>query len=228
MKMSILIHIMPKGEYFIAQTSWSAELCGQNMKIIAHSKTEALSIIRKSVSAFIEGFGRRHIESWASHDESVNCPEGYVKLPIDLWYCKHTKKRCPVQAEVNIANSEYFFERCLASDETKNGIWNAINKGEYKGFHHVVGRYKCGSCDNSRRYYNYHYPWELTLLSEHCDMESIWSDVERAKELIRKDFPRAAKYTALCCDCFKKVARLFPEIDLSEYEIITHDYQRNK
>lgn len=198
------------------------------MKSVDKSRDEALSKLHKSVITFIEGPGRQYIELKSSNNKMVNCPQGHVEMPVDVWHCKTTKKCCPIQAHVDLTSKDKFFEYCLVSEERKNGIWNAINEGSYKGFHHVVGRYQCGICDNAKINFNNHYPWELTPLSEHCDIESIWSNIERAKELISKDFPRAALYTALCCDCFKKVARLFPEIDLLEYEIITYIYQRSK
>jgi len=228
MKMSILIHLMPNEEYFVAETCWPTKHCGQNVKVIAQNRKEAFSQISKAIPTFIESFGRQYIDSWANYSNKVNCPEGIVEMPIDLWCCKKTKNTCPIQAQIDLINPNEFFENCLLSEEKRNGIFNAIEKGSYKGFHHVVGRYQCGTCNKSKIYFNFHYPWELTHLSKHCDIESIWfNDIERAKDLIRKNMPRSAIYSALCCDCFKKIAKLFPEIDLSEYETISYNYQRS-
>lgn len=224
MKMFILIRIKPRGRYFVAQTCWPTRYCGQNLKINAQSRSEAISKMRELVSVFIEGFGRRYIESWAFENSRVNCPQGYVELPIDMWHCKNTKTPCPLQGLLNISNPEEYFKLCLLSEETKNRIWNAVVEGKYKGFHHVPGRYHCELCDKPRIYHNYYYPWELTLLSDHCDIKSIWSDIKRAKELVFRGFPSVAVHNALCCKCFKEASKFLPEINLSEYEIIIYDY----
>jgi len=228
MKMFILIRIKPRGEYFVAQTCWPTKYCGQNLKIIAQIRSEAITKIHELISVFIEGFGRRYIESCDSKNSRLNCPQGYLELPIDVWCCKNTKTPCPLQGLLDTSNSEKYFKLCLVSEETKNGIWNAIIRGKYKGFHHVPSRYRCGLCDRPRIYYNYHYPWELTLLSDHCDIKSIWSDIKRAKELVFRGFSSVAVHTALCCGCFQKASRFLPEINLSEYEIIIYDYRRSK
>lgn len=226
--MLILIRMKPRGKYFMAQTCWPKMDCGENLKIIAQSRSEAISKIRGLISVFIEGFGRRYIESRTFKNSRLNCPQGYIELPIDTWYCKNTKTPCPLQGQLDISDPEAFFKLCLLSEETKNEIWNAIIEGKYKGFHHIPGRYRCGLCDKPRIYYNYYYPWELTLMSDHFDIISIWSDIKRAKELILKGFPSKAIYTALCCECFKKASKFLPEINLSEYEIIIYDYRRSK
>jgi hypothetical protein len=172
-----------EGKNFIAQTSWSTEECGQNLKIIAQSREEAFSKIYESISIFIEGFGRQYISSWSYNNEVVSCPQAYLELPIDLWCCKNNKVACPLQAQINILNREQFFQSCLLS-EKKSDIWNAIIKGKYTGFHHIPGRSKCGTCKSSKTYSNYHYPWELTFLSDCCDIKSVWSDIERRKNYL--------------------------------------------
>lgn len=227
MKMRILIRIKPRGKYYMAQTYWLKMNCGENLKIIAESRSEVLSKIHGLISVFIEKYGRRYIESHAFKN-GLNCPRGYIELPIDTWHCKNTKTPCLLQGELDMSDPEVFFQLCLLSEEIKNGIWNAIIEGKYKGFHHMPGRYRCGLCDKPRIYYNYYYPWELTLLSDHCDIKSIWSNIKRAKELILEGFPRQAIYTALCCDCFIKASKYLPEVILSEYEINSYDYLRNK
>jgi len=227
MKMHILIRIKFKGKYYVAQTCWPKNDCGENLKIIAQSRIEAISKICGLISVFIEEFGRRYIESRAFTNK-LNCPQGYIHLPIDTWHCKNNKTPCPLQGQLDISDPEEFFNYCLLSEEIKNGIWNAIIIGKYKGFHHMPDRYRCGLCDKPRIYYNYYYPWELTLLSDHCDIVSIWNDIKRVKELILNGFPSKAKFTALCCECFKKASTFLPEVDLSEYETIIYDYQRNK
>lgn len=176
---------------------------------------------------FIEDIGRSYIES-SENKNKINCPQSRIELPLDAWYCKTAKTACPRQGQLDMSEKNSFFTTCLLSEETKKGIWNAIISGKYKGFHHVPGRFRCGLCDKPQINYNYHFPWELTSLGDHCDISSIWNNIKRAKELILDGFPRGAISTKLCSECFLKVSNFVPEINLSEYEIITYEYKRNK
>ena len=115
---------------------------------------------------------------------------------------------------------EEFLRNCLLPKKQKDGIWNAIIKKKYIGFHHLPGRYRCGLCE-PQRHRSYFYPWELTFLNFHCDIDSIWGDSNRRKELILNDFPHAAIYSALCCKHFKEISiKFLPEINISEYVVI--------
>ena len=227
MKMHILLQITSGENGHLAQTCWPNDKCGNVKKSVANSKNEAISRVRKLVSNFIEEYGRQYIEP-TENNNCINCPQGKTELPIDNWHCKDTKTSCPLQGQLSMSDPDVFFERCLLAEEKKNGIWNAIVKGEYKGFHHIPGRYLCGLCNKSRRYYNYHFPWELTHLSAHCDLSSIWNNPKRAKELILSGFPREAITTYLCCECFFKASKYIPEININEYEVMIYEYIRNK
>jgi len=115
--------------------------CGENLKSVADSRSGAISIMHGLISVFIEEFGRRYIES-SEFKKIINCPQGKIELPIDTWHCKDTKTPCPLQGQLDISDPEVFLKLCLLSEETKNGILNAILEGKYKGFHHVPGRYR--------------------------------------------------------------------------------------
>lgn len=97
MKMFVLVRIKPEGRYFLTKTCWSTKHCGQNLKIIIQSRNKAIAKIQELISVFIEGFGRRYIDSGMSKKGRLNCPQGYIELPIDTWHCKNTKTPCPLQ-----------------------------------------------------------------------------------------------------------------------------------
>ncbi len=228
MKMSVLLHITFQEECYMAQTCWT-DIAGQNLKTIATNKDEAIHKMQNLLMKYIELQGKQYIKSNASFGMKINCPEGHIELPIDVWHCKDTGKSCPMQAQINVTEYEYFYENCSLTEEKKDKIWSTLINRNYDGFHHMPGRYLCGLCDKSGIYFNYHYPWELTSLSMHCDIESMWGDIERVKQLIRNNFPRSAKYTKLCPECFCNViSKFLPEIDLSDYKIFTYDYNRSK
>ena len=228
--MTVLIRVKPKGKCFEARTCWPTDYCGENIIAVAQSRSDAISMLPECLTLFIEESGRKYIESDSFEKGLLNCPQGHVKLPIDIWYCKNAKTACPLQGQLNISEPESFFKLCLLPDETKKGIWNAIKEEKYKGFHHMQGRFRCCLCNKtkSQQGFNYHYPWELTLLSDHCDIKSIWNDPNRAKDLVLKGVHVSALYSSLCWACFQEVSNFLPEINRSEYESISCNYQRSK
>ena len=227
MKMTILTQIKEKNSLYNIKTKWLTEYFLPNIDLVAPSKSEAIKEMSEQISVVIEEYGRIYINYHSIYNGLINCPQGYVALPLDSWYCKDTKTSCPLQAQLNMLNKEDFFNLCTNTDEKKEGIWNAIANFKYRGFHHIVGKYRCVLCNKKRNYYNYHYPWELTYLGDNCDMITIWDDIERAKELIKSGFPRVAKNSALCSKCFLKISNMIQEIDLSTYEIIEYNYERS-
>ncbi len=221
MKGKILIRIMSKNYKFIAETCWPDEYF-QNINVIAESRSKAISEICGKVIAFIEDFGIQYIQFLKSN-RHINCQQGRIELPIDLWYCKNTKTACPIQANIDKTNPEEFFKQCLLNKRQKEGIWKAITENKYIGFHHIPGRYRCRLCKPGK-VWSYYYPWELTLLEFHCDIYKIWNNPKRRHELILKNFPCSAMYSALCCKHFKEVSSKFlPEIDLSNYGVLVVD-----
>ena len=222
MEMLVLAKVKPEEDYFLAQTCW-IDYCGDNIKVKASSRDEAISYLPEYVSKFIEIHGRKHIESCSFDETHVNCPQAFILLPLDAWYCKNTKQNCPIQGWLDMSNKANFFKSCLVQEKVKNGIWGSIVQGKYRGFHHVPGRYLCALCENDNINYNYHYPWELTILSDHCKINEIWHNPERAKQLIKNGFPRSS-FGYLCAKCFIKVSKFLPEIKTSEYFIIHYNY----
>ncbi|MDO9592561.1 MAG: hypothetical protein Q7I98_05120, partial [Erysipelotrichaceae bacterium] len=151
------------------------------------------------------------------------------KVPIDVWKCKQIDVNCPLQAVIYLDDWDFFSKHCLESEDKKKKIWNSLQNGKYKGFHHILGRYSCGICKNKNGQlsFNYHYPWELTFLSTHIDILSIRNDNEQMKKLMKQNLPLEAMSNALCSGCFYMITTFFPEIDLSLYEIIEYDFYRD-
>jgi hypothetical protein len=226
MKMSILARVSFLENCFVAQTCW-VKYCGDNIEIHAGTKDEAILNLNKAVALFIEHCARKYVEDVSNSNGKINCPEAYVCLPADTWHCKIDKETCPLQGQIDIFDHHTFLNSCKSSQTMKSGIWSAITHGKYKGFHHMPGRYECVLCRKAETNFNYHYPWELTFLADHCKITEIWKDPRRASQLIINGFPLSALSGALCEVCFRKVAKSFPEIRLEDYETIVYEYQRS-
>lgn len=226
MKMLVLAKVRPEGDVVLAQTCWIS-YCGDNIKVYGASRHEAISNLSKQVSAFIEESARKYIEAHSMRNGKINCPQAFILLPLDMWYCKKSKTNCSLQGQLDISNPQTFYSLCPLPEKMKNGIWDSIIDGTYKGFHHMPGRYKCVLCQKDKINFNYHYPWELTLLSDHCNIVEIWKDPRRASQLIATGFSLSALYGSLCANCFKNSAKLLPEIKLEEYDTIVYEYHRS-
>lgn len=145
----------------------------------------------------------------------INCPEGKIKLPIDLWYCKITDKSCPLQASINTEKWDEFHKYCLAPKERQEGIGQAITSERYKGFHHMPGRYLCPTCKPSRKGNwdrAYHFPWELEPLEVYVP----YNEEELRLEIIKHGIPSSAQFGALCRNCLNDIlTRLgLPSVEL--------------
>jgi hypothetical protein len=171
------------------------------------------SVVRSNLKTLIEEMigvqGHAWLEECAQPEpEVVNCPEGKIKLPIDLWECKLTKDLCPIQAQVFLNDRNLFIRHCQAPEERKIQIFVAVSNGAYGGFHHVTGRFLCPSCEHEgiTPNFRHHYPWELTHLDAYFpfDYEQDWPTVR--KKLHDKNFGHTLVSTALCARHCKALA----------------------
>jgi len=147
----------------------------------------------------------------------LNCPEGKVELPIDIWYCKIIDKLCPIQAWIDTEHWEVFDEKCIAQEPRKSGVKRAITTEQYRGFHHILGQYLCPLCRPSRtgsHNRRYHYPWQLFLLRDYVPV----ADDDLNLELVRNGLSTAPLYSAICRTCLNEVlAKLaFPSLEEQE------------
>ena len=140
----------------------------KNLTVTAKSINEGVEAMRVVLEQFMKITGTKWIERWKGSSGSVNCPEGYILLPIDIWKCKITRETCGIQAQVPITDKNKFFAWCNAPRERKENIFKIIRTRKYTGFHHIPGRHLCVQCQNDKwkkRTKHYHYPWELVSVS---------------------------------------------------------------
>ncbi len=165
MKTHVLIGIRQEGVEWLASAYRSeSAFCS----VRALSEPAAVERLRAEVEGIIAVDGRAWLERWkhAGSPRAPNCPEGTIKLPIDLWTCKLVDKMCPIQSQVLLDDRAVFLQHCLAPRERSEQIFDTVTKGKYDGSHHIPGRYLCVWCQRQRKSTSrqYHYPWELTCI----------------------------------------------------------------
>ncbi len=173
----------------------------------AKNMEHATEVAHKLCSDNIDYEGRPWINSWSKEKDNkkINCPEGYIKLPIDLWCCKLSKEMCSLQANIPLDNKDQFLDGCHANEQRKEDIFNTVSNGKYDGFHHVPGRYLCVACENKKKKTNsfsYHYPWEFAEL----DIALGKSYEETRVILTKKSLPSTYVSCPLCASCCNEIA----------------------
>lgn len=216
MKVRFLIHIGRKDQQWIAKcpsiSKTSAPCC---------SRGEAIGDLRKQLSIFIEIDVKKYISHWKGSGDTINCPEGFIELPIDLWKCKINKQLCPIQSQVYITDKEKFLVGCHAQKEKKEEIFNTIGNLKYGGFHHIPGRYLCRLC-SGKEYRRYHYPWELTSLDAFFDL----LDTEFKVRFLKANIDLAVYSGSLCPSHLKEVvSKIDPDIE-KDLEFLELDFYR--
>jgi hypothetical protein len=189
----------------------------------------ALCNLKTNIGAFLDTEGRAYLQQWQYAGEATpNCPEGAVKLPIDLWVCKLVQDRCPIQAQVFIGNPDQFFRHCLAPEARKRHIFDTVSQRRYDGFHHIVGRYLCPYCEaeNKKASFRYHYPWELACLETYSSFvfEKDWPHIRST--LKRKGLNPFSAFEALCASHSKLVAEILDALLASRLVVLEFDFGR--
>ena len=161
----------------------------------------------------LDPFVQRTIDFWSTGgtDDEIQCPEGYIELPADIWMCKLNKQICFLQCAVQLNNQSNFFQKCHAPIERKVNIFKTIENGKYKGFHHMPGRYLCAACEDKavkKRYSFYHYQWEFAELDF-----AIGKSYEATEKLLTKiGLPTFYVSVPICSNCcFEFAEKYLPE-----------------
>jgi len=201
---------------------WTAECSPAGILTGPHkTRHEALGAAREVATEFVQGDAQAWLHQWQRDMNVVTCPEGTIKLPIDLWYCKITRNPCPIQAQVPIDDLGIFLDGCDASPTRAESIFRTVQSGLYSGAHHVPGRYLCVGCRRRRGgpLIRYRYPWELQLASDLV----LGTDLDHAtmrRALILSDLPVAFMYTAVCPNCALNAVAAVAPGTRSELEIV--------
>ncbi len=215
MKSKFLIKI-----YLDEKCKWKAICASAKVQVESISKEKALIEINKELAHFIKNEADKYLSRWKRGQNVVNCPEGYVLLPLDIWKCKLDGETCPTQGQVFLDRQNEFKQHCRANEDKKEKILELIQKGDYDGFHHIIGRGICVLC-KGKEYFKYHYPWELNYLSDYMDIY----DRDLRIKFIKSGINQSTYFSSLCPDCFIRVvseleidaAGAFERLDLDFY-----------
>jgi hypothetical protein len=184
----------------------------------ASTEQELVTTLRANVEDYLMTHGADWLQRMqrAGGPDLPNCPEGAIKLPIDLWVCKLVGQTCPIQAQVFLYDPQQFFAGCLAPEERKQQIFDAVANGRYAGFHRAIGRYLCVRCADERgseTSFSYYYPWELASLDDFAPFDVERDMREVLPKLIRAGVARSAVLNALCARHSLEMANLlYPDI----------------
>jgi hypothetical protein len=184
----------------------------------APTEEDLVTTLRANVEDYLATHAAAWLQRWqhAGTAKFPNCPEGAIKLPIDLWVCKLVGETCPIQAQVFLDDPQQFFAGCLASEGRKQEIFDAVATGRYAGFHHTTGRYLCVRCADERgreTTFSYHYPWELASLDDFAAFDVERDMGEIVRKLIRAGVARSAVLNALCARHSLEIAHLlYPDV----------------
>lgn len=160
------------------------------------------------------------IVGWPGAPGIIVCPEGDLDLPIDVWRCKITNRRCPIQAQVWINDHARFRNGCEAPTATKDGVIAAVESG-YRGEHHLPGRYLCPLCPSrysDRR--RYCFPFELYRFP---DLLGITNDEDRRglRELVvGRGFDSRVVSTGICATCFVSALEVLAPPLVAEFLVV--------
>ena len=132
--------------------------------------------------------------------DEIACPAGTIDLIADMWDCKLTGRRCPIQACLHRHDWSAFEKHCEAPAERREGIKATVLSGAYDGFHHTAGKWLCPLCKparSGRRDQMYHYREELFELSAFVDCD----ETTLRRWLMINDVPVTAQTAPLCRKC---------------------------
>jgi len=200
---------------------WVAKCASAKIQVESISKEEALAKIKKEFKRFLTYKANNYLSTFKNYHNIVNCPEGKLLVPIDIWKCKLNGETCPTQAKVFLNQEDEFRAKCSADEKKKEQILNLIRENKYDGFHHVPGRFKCVLCPG-KEYFKYHYPWELNYLHQYMD---ILNDDLRVK-FLRSGIDQSAYSFGLCPECFIGVISKLNLSTVGTFERINFEFYR--
>ncbi len=205
MKTQVLARVSRDGNDWVASAYYKeSSFC----TIRAASSAAAIAELKAQAEEVLLPQARAWLNEWRGSNEAPNCPEGAIRLPIDLWVCKLSNETCPIQAQVFVKEPEQFLGGCLAPKERKQQILDTVAQGKYDGFHHVPGRFLCLSCEREGKKpsFRYHYPWELTCVEAYFPfvLERDWPALRR--RLGNENISLSTVSTPLCAPHCRQLA----------------------
>ena len=209
----------------LTQFEWVCVCPATSLKVFSPTRQEAIASMKVNLENYANTQAVHYVTSIGKNSDGVNCPEGVISLPGDIWICRLDKQICKLQAWIITSDKERFVNGCHAPNQRKEGIYQTVIKGEYEGAHHIAGRGICVTCSHGIFVTSkgkkpikthYHYDWELTSLSHFIDTD----DYDFRATLIRNNIRISAAGQELCPDCIIQVVSIVSPELLDEFESI--------
>lgn len=211
--------------YYVPAEGWGAT-CAPALALVrdAPSRSEAVSQLTDELRDYVAVEAVAYVRAHAGDATGLRCPEGTVNLLADDWFCKHTRRRCPIGAVLDRVEIGASISRCDAPETVKRGLPAALTDG-YAGLHHTNGRYLCPMCGSRERARyrasSYRYPFELQQLT---DILELKRDDGRREEVRRQlavnHINPSVMSHATCARCLQKVAESIDPALAAELEIV--------
>jgi hypothetical protein len=219
MKSHVLVKIESDSKTWIAT---AYHRTGVWCSLRAQSRSEVLTQIESEIEKRLTTDAAEWVtlSSDGGSSDSPNCPEGAIRLPIDLWVCKLFDETCPIQAQVFLSNPQTFFQGCLATPEKKRQIFDTVIARKYRGFHHLAGRIPCPLCDTEGKgNLSYCYPWELADLENYSSVV-VMRDWPGLRPLLPLKYRNLSTLTTPLCASHARLLALTLDPALSDKLVV--------
>jgi hypothetical protein len=203
------------------QDKWIASCATVEIQVMSNTKEGSLTEIKNKLKDFLTCKAHSYLKRWKGDFNIINCPEGKILLPVDIWKCKLNDETCPTQAQVFLDNEDEFRKKCTADERKKEQILNLIKENVYDGFHHLPGRLKCVLC-RGKESLKYHYPWEINYLHQYIEI----FDTGLRLKFLRSGIALEAYSCGLCPTCFVDVISILNLTIIGTFEVIYLDFYR--
>jgi hypothetical protein len=207
-RFEFLVRVWPVAECWLG-------LCPPALVAVdGESEASVIRAAQEELDAFTIEQAREVLYAAAGNHEIVRCPEGTVNLVADRWFCKVTRRDCPIGAELQRADLSASLNRCDAPPKTKTGVRGALAAG-YEGLHHSSGTYMRGSCKPRLGYRSdtLRQRWELQTLAQLLGLNDPQERSRARLKLVKTCGSAQALNVGQCARCLREVVdAVFPEI----------------
>lgn len=193
--------------------------------VVAATEENCMELLKDKIDKFLNRHGKNWVNTFkgtGTNGIKINCPDSFIRLPVDTWCCKHDRDICSLQASISLSDKESFLSNCRA--DKKESIFAAVERKTYDGFHHVPGRYLCPYCDHTMKHsqqnFKYHYPWELYPLWECVNFDNV----SIYKKMQRQNIPLGVRFSKVCAHCFLKLLNQFSLGSANDFFVLDVDF----
>lgn len=216
----VRVHVEP------AARRWRASCASAGIVSEGDTEGDALTSARVALRVLVDAEAVNHIRAAASNGVVMRCPLGQIDFAADRWFCKETRRDCPIDASIVPASLEGSLHSCNASESAKSTVRGAVADG-YAGLHHKSGTYFCPECRDRTKYrsQSLRYPCELTTIGKVIPVSDTDAmNTVRRQMALSNVSPRGLSH-GLCAHCLRDaIGKIMPVVS-SQLHLVTLDVQ---